>query len=82
MDIAGVTRPLTARPDSRLPVTEPLRDAGRAALQRRSPLFTIRLDNQDPQAAVFTFWQTNGNFVAVSGFESKWLTERSAREIP
>jgi hypothetical protein len=71
MDIAGTRRPLIARPDSRVPVST----IGSSALQRRSPLTTTRLDNQDPQAAVFTFWDTRGNVVtAASGFESKWLT--------
>jgi hypothetical protein len=70
MDIAGTGRPLLARPDSRVPVAS----AGSNALRRRSPLTTTRLDNQDPQAAVFTFWDTSGNLVTASGFESKWLT--------
>jgi hypothetical protein len=34
----------------------------------------VTLDDQDPQSAVFVFWE-KGNFVA-SGFESKWLTVR------
>jgi hypothetical protein len=70
MDFAGAARPLLARPDSRVPVS----NAGSSSLQRRSPLTTTKLDNQDPQAAVFTFWDTRGNLVTASGFESKWLT--------
>jgi hypothetical protein len=70
MDIAGTGRPLLARPDSRVPVSS----VGSNALRRRGPLTTTRLDNQDPQAAVFTFWDTSGSLVAASGFESKWLT--------
>ena len=70
MDIAGTPRPLAAAPDSRAPVF----NNAKATLQRRyNP---VTLDNQDPQAAVIQFWNTKGNFVQSSGFESKWLTVR------
>jgi hypothetical protein len=68
VDIDGAPRPLAAAPDSRAPVFS----NAKTALQRRyNP---VKLDNQDPRAAVFVFWDARGNFVASSGFESKWLT--------
>jgi hypothetical protein len=70
VEIAGTPRQLTATPDT----TPPVVNAGRGALQRRSTPVAARLDNQDPQAAVFVFWDTKGNFVASAGYESKWLT--------
>jgi hypothetical protein len=70
VDIAGTPRPLAAAPDSRSPPS----NNAKGTLQRRyNP---VTLDNQDPQAAVFQFWNTKGNFVQSSGFESKWLTVR------
>jgi hypothetical protein len=72
VDIAGTPRPLAAAPDSRAPAT----NNAKGALQRRyNP---VTLDNQDPQAAVIRFWNTKGNFVPSSGFESKWLTVAQA----
>jgi hypothetical protein len=47
-----------------------------AAPDSRAPAFNVMLDNQDPRAAVFIFWDARGNFVASGGFESKWLTVR------
>jgi hypothetical protein len=70
VEIAGTPRPLTATPDA----TPPVVNAGRGALQRRSTPVTARLDNQDPQAAVFVFGNTKGNLAVSAGFESKWLT--------
>jgi len=72
VDIAGTLRPLAAAPDSRAPPS----NNTKATLQRRS--IPATLDNQDPQAAVFQFWDAKGNFVASSGFESKWLTVAQA----
>lgn len=70
VNIAGTSRPLAARPDPRAPVAASVS----SALQRRMPMTTTRLDNQDPQAAVIVFPQTNGTFVASDGFESRWFT--------
>jgi hypothetical protein len=71
VDIAGTPRPLAAAPDTRAPAFD---NNGKATLQRRyNP---VALDNQDPRSAVFQFRNTKGNFVASSGFESKWLTVR------
>ena len=69
VDIAGVPRPLAAAPQSSTPAP----DNGRGALQRRYAT-EIRLDNQDPQAAVFVFYDAKGNFVSSAGFESRWQT--------
>jgi len=63
VDIAGTPRTLSAAPDT----SSPASNADPAAL-----------DNQDPQAAVFVFWE-KGQFVAYRGFESKWRTIASAR---
>jgi hypothetical protein len=68
VDIEGTPRPLIAAPDSRAPPS----NNAKATLQRRyNP---VTLDNQDPQAAVFQFWNTKGSLVQSGGFESKWLT--------
>ena len=68
VDIAGKPQPLAAAPDSRAPAFS----NSKATLQRRYN--TVTLDNQDPQAAVFFFWNARGSFVQSGGFESKWLT--------
>jgi hypothetical protein len=70
IDVGGAPRPFTARPDARPPVVA----VGKGALQRRGSPVMVRLDNQDPQAAVLTFSDTRGNFAIGAGFESKWLT--------
>lgn len=70
VDLAGAPRPLSAQPDFRVPVTS----YATSAPPRRIPTISVRLDNQDRQAAVFIFSDTNGNFVDSIGFESKWLT--------
>ncbi len=70
VEIAGAPKPLSAAPDTRVPAV----DNAKGALQRRSGPVTARLDNQDPQASVFVFSDTSGNFAIPSGFESKWLT--------
>jgi hypothetical protein len=67
VDIAGAPRPLAAVPDTRAP-------AFNAKGASQSIYDPVTLDDQDPQAAVFVFWE-KGNFVA-SGFESQWLTVR------
>jgi hypothetical protein len=72
IDIAGTPRQLAAAPDSRaLPPNN-----AKGMLQRRYN--SVTLDNQDHQAAVIQFWNTKGNFVQSSGFESKWLTVAQA----
>jgi hypothetical protein len=67
VDIAGTPRPLAAAPDTNSPASN-----AKGALQ--SIYNPVTLDDQDPQAAVFVFWE-KGHFVA-SGLESKWLTVR------
>jgi hypothetical protein len=68
VDIAGTPRKLSAAPDTSSTASNPL----------KSIYDPATLDNQDPQAAVFVFWD-KGRFVAYSGFESKWRTVAPAR---
>jgi len=63
VDIAGTRRRLAAVPDS----------SSSASNALQSIYDPVALDTQDPQAAVFVFWD-KGHFVAFSGFESNWRT--------
>jgi hypothetical protein len=74
VDVGGTPRPLAARPDARAPVLGSARDAANGALRSGTPLVTTRLDNRDPEAAVFVFWEAKGNLVGSAGVESRWLT--------